>query len=242
MPTREALNDAHQGARRPATASGLRQIFASFPFSLLSLSFLVVLTLSAHGQLAQDAEIQFDVPAQSLDAALESYMQVTGFQVLYESALTADRFSSEVKGRFKASQALNKMLVGTRLAVRITTEGAFTVLPVSIVRPDAAERRQIINYDVFLGNAQNRIITALCKEAATRPGTYRAALQFSIDQSGLVSDASLLDTTGDQTRDQALTSSLRGLVIGQAPPADMPQPITMLVIARSTNECRHLSR
>jgi secretin/TonB-like protein len=240
-----ALCHFHQGARLSGTASAFRQGLATFSLSLAWLSCLAVLTPSAHGQSLQQAEVEFDVPAQSLDGALEAYMQVTGLQVLYQSALTAGRFSTALKGRFTAPQALTRLLAGTRLSPRFTMEGAFTVLPVSIVQPEQIERRPAASYDSFLGNAQSRIITALCREAATRPGTYRAAVQLSIGQTGLISDASLLDTTGDQARDQTITSMLRGLAIGQAPPAGMPQPITMLVTPRaaeSTNECQSFSR
>jgi hypothetical protein len=234
-----------RGAQSSATASGFRQGLALFSLSVVWLSFVAALAPSARGQSGQQAEVEFDVPAQSLDVALEAYMQVTGLQVLYQSALATGRSSTEVKGRFTAPRALAKLLLGTRLSARFTADGAFTVQPVSIEQPDRVEKRQVADYDIFLGNAQNRIIAALCREATTRPGTYRAALQFSIGQSGLVSDASLLDTTGDQTRDQIITSTLRGLVIGQAPPEGMPQPITMLVTPRaseSTNECQRSSK
>ena len=239
-----ALCHFHQGAQLSGAASAFRQV-ATFSLGLAWISCLAVLAPLVHGQSLQQAEVEFDVPAQSLDGALEAYMQVTGLQVLYQSALTTGRFSTALKGRFTAPQALTRLLAGTRLSPRFTMEGAFTVLPVSIAQPEQTERRPVASYDSFLGNAQSRIITALCRDAATRPGTYRAAVQLSIGQSGLISDASLLDTTGDQARDQTITSTLRGLAIGQAPPAGMPQPITMLVTPRaaeSTNECQSFSR
>jgi hypothetical protein len=193
----------------------------------------------------QETEIQFDIPAQPLDVALESYMQITGLQVLYKSALTTARFSTDVKGRFTRSDALRKLLAGTSLSARYTIEGAFTVMPASVLQADTFAARQIDAYDVYLGNAQSRVIAALCKTAATRPGNYRVAVQFSIGQTGLIDDVSLLDTTGDPTRDRNVVASLRGLPIGQAPPTTMPQPVTMLVTPRApalTDECERFSK
>jgi hypothetical protein len=189
-------------------------------FHLAVLSLVLILGSSAFAcaqPSGHDAEIQFDISAQPLDAALEAYMQVTGLQVLYRSALTASQFSSDVKGRFTPSQALAKLLAGTSLRARYTTDGAFTVFPTASAVPDASEVRQIAAYEVYLGNAQHRVVVALCQNAVTRPGGYRAALQLSIGQSGLIDDASLLDTTGDRTRDQTIVAVLHGLPIGQTP-------------------------
>jgi hypothetical protein len=170
-------------------------------------------------------------------------MQITGLQVLYKSALTNGHVSAELKGRFTPSQALSRLLAGTSLTARYTTEGAFTVRSVAVSQLDAA--RQMANYELYLGDAQSRIISALCKDTRTRPGNYRVAVQFSIGRSGRVDDPFLLDTTGDDARDQNIVSALRGLAIGEAPPTSMPQPVTVLIAPRAPglpDECQRFSR
>ncbi len=224
----------------------LCQASMSFCLRLLALSFVVALPSSAWCQAqGQETEIQFDIPAQPLDAAVENYVRITGLQVLYNSSLTSARFSTDVRGRFTRSEALRKLLAGTSLTARYTIEGAFTILPVATAQPDAVAARQIAGYDLYLGTAQRRVVGALCKTAAIRLGDYRAAVQFSISQSGFIEHASLLDTTGDPTLDRNVVASLRGLPIGQAPPTSMPQPITMLVTPRapgSPDECGRFSK
>jgi hypothetical protein len=168
-------------------------------------------------------------------------MQATGLQVLYKSALTSGRFSAEVKGRFSPAQALTLLLAPTGLTARDTTENAFTIIPTTSAPADKPDARWRADYDLYLGKAQSRIIAALCTGAATRPGGYRVALQFSIGRSGRIDEASLLDTTGDRIRDANILEALRGLPLGRAPPSDMPQPVTMLVAPRAAglpNECR----
>lgn len=219
---------------------------ASILVRLVALAFVVALPSFAEGQsTGQEAEIQFDIPAQPLDVALEAYMRAAGLQVLYKSALATGRFSTGVEGRFTPSQALARLLAGTNLAARYTIEGAFTVFPAPNAHSDASSAEQIAGYDIYLGNVQNRVIAALCRNVATRPGTYRAAVQFSIGQAGVIDDISLLDSTGDQARDQDIVGALRRLPIGQVPPPSMPQPVTMLVMPRAPglpDECQRFLR
>ncbi|MDI4234817.1 STN domain-containing protein [Bradyrhizobium sp. Arg237L] len=192
----------------------------------------------AQSQIAEP-EIEFDIPAQPLDVALEAYIQATGLQILYKSALTASRNSSPVTGKFTPQRAIERLLAGTDLAASHTSEGAFTIRPLAVEPDRAVGAQRVVDYDAFLGLTQQRIIRSLCQNAMTRPGGYRAALQFSIGSTGLIEDPALLDTTGDDVRDRSLRGALWGLSIGQSPPANMPQPVTMIIARRSyQDECQ----
>jgi hypothetical protein len=215
-----------------------------FGIAVVMLWFFVAPTTDAAPQ-APDREIPFDIPAQPLDAALEAYIQATGLQVLYKSALVTSRNSSPVKGQFTPQNAIEKLLAGTNLTVRYTADGAFTISPVEAMRDRTPFAQSVIDYDAFLGRAQQRIIASLCRNTTTRPGSYRAVLQFSIGPAGLIDGAALLGSTGDETRDHLVPDVLRGLTIGQAPPPDMPQPITMLIVPRRPgfqDECLRFSQ
>ncbi|MEW6644097.1 MAG: STN domain-containing protein [Pseudomonadota bacterium] len=193
----------------------------------------------AHAEHApMGPDLAFDIPAQPLDGALESYMQTTGLQVLYASALSASRVSAQVRGRLSSREALDELLVGTGLAARTTAEGAFTL--VALTRPRGVPSRQVASFESYLGRVQDEIIAALCRHPGTRPGSYRAALQFSIGAAGTIREAALLGPSGDASRDEEIVARLRGLRVGQAVPRDMPQPVTMLISpsAADRNECR----
>ena len=56
-------------------------------------------------------------------------------------------------------------------------------------------------------------------------------MQFWIGSSGRLENPSLLNTTGVASRDAAITDVLVRLAFGQTPPADMPQPITLVLRA-----------
>jgi hypothetical protein len=198
-----------------------------------------VVLFSVASALAQSPEISFDIPAQPLDAALEAYTRATGLQVLYRNALTVSRTSAAVSGRFTPQAALDRLLSGTNLAARYTTESAFTLIAVTVAE------KTVLEYDVFLGGVQQRIVASLCGGSTTRPGDYRVALQFSIGPTGALYGTSLLGSSGDHVRDQAIAAALTGLVVGHGPPVDMPQPVTMLIRpgrVGGESDCRRYDR
>lgn len=189
---------------------------------------LVVSARASQAQEPADNELSFDIPAQSLESALEAFAEQSRLEVLYETALTDGRRSSEVKGVFARSAALRQLLSGTGLEFTYTAERAFTLMP---VRTATGPSRIMANYDRFLGGVQAGVLAALCQNPETRPGAFRLAMQLWIGHSGRIENARLLNSTGVNRRDAAITETLRRLVFGQSPPSDMPQPVTMVLSA-----------
>jgi TonB family protein len=188
--------------------------------------------------------ITFDIPAESLEAALDAYGRASRMHVLYESALTAGLRSVSVKGSFTADQALRRLLGGTNLAVRYTGPKSYTLVPVSEEDTGAAvasakvvslapPRLHVLDFRHFLGGVQAGITERLCSDLLTRPGSYRITLQFWVNSAGTVQSPTLLRSSGDNARDAAITEVLRNLRFSEAAPADMPQPITMVVAPRT---------
>jgi hypothetical protein len=177
---------------------------------------------------ADEAELAFDIPAQSLETALEAFGERSRMQVLYETTLTAGRRSSAVKGMFTRGAALQQLLSGTGLELSYTGERAFTLTP---IRTAARSNLIIANYNRFLGTVQAAVLSALCQNPETKPGAFRLAMQFWIATSGRIENPHLLSSTGANRRDAAITNILQRLAFGQAPPSDMPQPITIVLKA-----------
>jgi hypothetical protein len=192
---------------------------------------------------SQDAELQFDIPSQPLESALEAYGAISRLQVLYETALTTGRYSAEVKGAYTQEAALRQLLSGSGLSFDYTEERAFTLVP---ARPRAAAQpRRIADFKEFLGNVQATVLAAMCRQPETRPGAFRLAMQFSIGGSGKLENPNLLSSTGLASRDTAIAGLLRRLAFGQAPPPGMPQPVTMVLRSGPTDgndECGDAKR
>jgi hypothetical protein len=187
-----------------------------------------------------EPELAFDIPSLPLESALAAFGAKTGFQVLYETALTAGRRSQEVKGRYTPDTALRRLLSGTGLNVDYIEDHAFTLMEASL-----QATRSAMEFREYLGVVQASLMAALCQRAETQPGAYNVAMQFSIGQTGRINNPRLLNSTGAETRDDALIAALSRLTVDRTPPpADMPQPVTMLLKSdeRGARECRETRR
>lgn len=175
---------------------------------------------------AQEAKIVFDIPAQPLDQALYAFGTTSGFQVFYETALTAGRRSTEVKGPFDRKAALTVLLLGTNLAARAIARNTITITARDAVSSELlrAKRASLSYY----GAMQLGVLRALCRDPRTRPGHYRAVIQFWIDAQGHIAQLRLIGQSGDTELDSAIAQSIRAIAF-QLPLPDIPQPVTLLI-------------
>jgi hypothetical protein len=178
--------------------------------------------------------MQFDIPAQPLVTALDVYCAATGIQMFVDTGLIARRRSAAVQGEFTRENALQGLLSGTGLAARFVGDQGFTLVSLS-PEPDAgmAQASSLVNQRVGAYSALLRtgLRKALCRYEQTRPGTYRFLGRLWIGALGTVSRVELITSTGSVTRDARLLATLRDMTIGEAPPPDLPQPVTVLLAA-----------
>lgn len=203
------------------------------------------------------AAIRFDIPAQSLGTALKAYTRQSGVGVLIDSAYT-QRHGAFLQGSFTARQGLLRLLQGTGLVMKPVSAKAVAIVagdpdaaqPASISAPaegrialasidgmDAGNR----DWREFVAHLQTVVVRTLCRSILTRPGAYRLAVQVRIDATGKVQHARLLGSTGVAQRDRAIVDALR-LSLGQVPPADMPQPVTLLLRPEGNGVSAHCHR
>ncbi|MCI1835071.1 MAG: STN domain-containing protein [Achromobacter ruhlandii] len=197
----------------------------------------------AQQRAADGASIAFDIAAQPLDAALAAYTQATGMAVLVTSRLTAGRQGSAVRGRLAPREALRLLLAGTGLQARYASASAFTLVESAASAPapraaGAAPTPAAVTR--YAGVLQNTVTRALCQWTGAQFGRYRASLQLWIGRNGVVRQARVLSGTGDARRDEALAGVLSGLIMDAPPPADLPQPVTIVLAPRPDprTDCR----
>jgi hypothetical protein len=197
--------------------------------------------------LARDMEgqldIALDIPAQPLAAALYTYSAVTGIEVVADGTLISGRRSAALKGSFVPENALKTLLAGTGLTIRRSASDAFVLVaaPVAEIRQLPDPPRIVPDYADYAAHIQTKMKRALCQLATTEPGAYRAVVELWITSSGAVQRGDLLSSTGSQERDAAISAMLSELAIGEAPPAGLPQPVTLMILPRSpadTGDCR----
>lgn len=191
-----------------------------------ALMFGVCLVLAPPKVSAQEAQIDFDITAQPLAAALEQYGAVAGRNVLYNSNLTAGLHSSAVYGPMTADIALARLLAGSGLSARVLGETSFVLYPA----PATAQAVLPVPVNHYYARLQTGLRAALCAEADARPGRYRIALQFWIDPAGNVERFARLGSAGSAAVDAGIDRALRRMQVDAPPPTGLAQPVTLVVV------------
>ena len=87
----------------------------------------------------------------------------------------------------------------------------------------------------FEAQLQQRVLDALCRQPASAPGIYRAALALRVDRQGQIGSVRLLDSTGSAARDAAIRAALQGLPVGE-PSGDPGKAYVVLVLPRESRK------
>lgn len=198
---------------------------------LMTLMTFVRPAASASGNDAgTQAIVRFDLPAQPLDAALVAFGEVTGYSVLVSSQLAAGRVAAPVRGDYTPAEALQRLLAGTQLGARFSGSNAFTLLAPAPVPAEAVPTAPPLQgYAAIL---QRSLTRALCRLHPDAFGRYRLAFQLWLDERGKVRAVHVLEPSGVAQRDRAVLQRLRSLLMDGAPPAGLPQPLTILLTPR----------
>jgi secretin/TonB-like protein len=192
-----------------------------------------------HGQASAPSQaITFDIPAQPLASALQTFGRSTQIGLFYESSLMIDRRSSSVRGDLTPEAALRLLLKGTGFTIASFSRGTITILPPAAT--SAAElaqiKRQTSAFTPYLALLQLSLRSVFCQQPDLRADTEELLVRLRIGPSGAVSFAELLSSTGSPQHDLAYLAALRTLSVGEPPPAAMPQPVTLMILPRDQRQ------
>ncbi|MFD4837391.1 TonB C-terminal domain-containing protein [Achromobacter sp. NPDC058515] len=191
----------------------------------------------------------FALPAQALGDSLEAIGRLAGVAVLVDERY-ARQPAPALSGRHAVMEALRRLLDGSGLRIRQTDGEAIVVYAppadgparasANAAAPLAARdipgaRAGGADFSGYIGRVQKALLRTLCGNAAARPGGYRLALQLRLDGGGQVARMRLLDTTGSDRVDAAVTRAIQGMDVGAPPPAGMPQPVSVLLLPGGTH-------
>ncbi|MNJ94557.1 Ferric-pseudobactin receptor precursor [compost metagenome] len=171
----------------------------------------------------QAGSMQFDIPSLPLQAALDAFGEKTGFAGLYSAASIQGLNSAAVSGRYSADAALRLLLEGSGLEANFTAPDAFVLEP---VQHTAASIQRNVAYDGLL---QAGVREAFCSDPLIAALDYRIALRFHVDAKGRITQAVLLDSSGNKSRDHAILQALKKVDLGRGP-VDTSLPFFMLVL------------
>lgn len=236
---RKVLMGATAGHRRDRARRGWfarpRARQAGIALTMVSTALMSFPPCGRAQPTSADVEFAFDIPSLPLEEAIAAFGAASGYQVLYETALTIGLWSHQVKGTYTADTALRRLLAGSNLRSDYIEDHAFTLM-----RAELPTARTIADFRDYLGVVQSSLMAALCQRGETRPGAYNVVMQFSIGRTGRIENPLLLNSSGVESRDNTLQAVLSRLIFDRGPPADMPQPVTMVLKSdgRGARECQ----
>jgi TonB-dependent siderophore receptor len=160
------------GARADGMTKGCRLLSLLLSTTIFGLadSFSVG---PAHAQpatrQATSQPVNFSIPAQPLSSAINAFIRTTGWQISYSSQLARGKTSAAVVGTMPPSTALERLVAGTGLSVRIGGSGSAAL--VGAADASAAPVAGAISLDT------------IDVQGATRPGTTEGTDSYTTSQS-----------------------------------------------------------
>jgi len=192
-------------------------------------------TAAAETMYAGNVPVRFDIAAQPLVSALNAYTAVMHMELFYDGALVTGRQSSAVQGTFAPSDALRKLLEGTGLVALLSDSETITISVPDTPSAEelAAVKSRSVGYGPYLARIQSSVRDALCGFIITDSEASDLLIRFRITPSGAVANAEFFTVAGSDVHLPAYDEVMRTLDIGEPPPPRMPQPVTMMILARS---------
>lgn len=207
---------------------------------LLAVASMAAIIDSAAAQTKlTNEQVELDIPAQPLGAAISRYGNATGRDVLYDANLASGRFSGEVRGTFAPDDALRKLLIGTGLKAERVNGNTFVLQLVSAspqTTPSSPEHRR------YYGLLQAGITDALCEAQGAHPGHYRFIAKLWITPEGAVIRSRRIGSTGTPQRDHDIDAALQRVHLSKAPPPGLQQPVIILIVPQGPGVTRGCDR
>jgi protein TonB len=89
-------------------------------------------------------------------------------------------------------------------------------------------------YSWYAGLIKNEIVDQLQAEKQARDGDYTVIVRVWVRDDGTIERVRIAQSSGNRERDRAIEAALARITrVSQAPPADMPQPISLRIVSRA---------
>jgi iron complex outermembrane receptor protein len=144
-----------------------------------SAAIALISAFAAPPALAQEQARAFDISAQPMGPALQSFARQSDREILFTSTVVGGKRSAAVRGRYEPAAALAALLRGSGLAYRATSAGAYLIEPrgdEAVAQGDEAESSEVEEIVVTAQKREQRLIdvpmsiTALSEKTIERAG------------------------------------------------------------------------
>lgn len=173
--------------------------------------------------------LDFDIQAQSLEAALQQYSLTTGLNILVDSRLITSQYSPGAQGSFTVKQALQQLIAHSGLEVQYTSSHMFTLMPnAQQHKPTKPFAAAALRNSELVAVFQRSLEQIVCQSSLLPSGNYRMLIQIWLSPHGGVETVRLVRQTNNMARDEQILEKLRKLAF-PSPSGRLPQPITLLL-------------
>ncbi len=152
---------------------------------------------------AAPATQDYQIPAGSLDSALNTFAQRAGVLLSFDPQLTAGRSSAGLKGQYPVQQGFAQLLAGSGLRAVQSADGSFRIEQAPVLKDGQVELSEInINSSSQVDSAVGPVGSYVAKRS--RVGTKTDASILETPQSISVVSREQMDARGVTTVEQAL--------------------------------------
>jgi len=199
------------------------------------------------GSLSQP--IEFNIPTQSMDAALVAFSRQSGVQIIYDSGLVSGHISPEVRGRLSISAALTAVLNDSGLVPHFTGLNSIT-LKVRGASNAIALDRLLVKGEVLIGDnpAYQEFVRLLqaaiaerLKSTDIRKESYVALLRVWVNSDGRVERVSRMESDNDSVKSSdnvIAAANLLSIDLHKPLPIGLRQPMIMRISVRTQAQPR----
>lgn len=202
----------------------------------------------SHRALA--AEIAFDIESTGLQQALDAFSAASGISILCDGALAHGRVSAALQGVMTPQVALTTLLADTGLTATFSSEytahillpgapmeGAIvpelsdTAMPLGVIHVEAPVTAPgfLRSRGLYARLMQYELQRALRRNSRLIGNRDEAHVRIWVDATGAVERSELVGTTERLPLGRAIARALEDLAVGQPPPVDFPQPVSIRV-------------
>ncbi|MCD9006333.1 TonB-dependent receptor [Luteimonas sp. XNQY3] len=128
------------------------------------------LSVSATAQAPPTTTVAFDIPSQPLSAALKTFADQAGMQLLYRTEAVGNATARPVQGQMDRREALRQLLEGTGLEVIYSADDAATIRP-TYSTPSGEEQKNVRQVKAAVSPEALGMSAAAVGTAAARTGS-----------------------------------------------------------------------
>lgn len=173
------------------------------------LAALLMCQLVNANQYSESKIYDIHIESQQLSVAINKLSEITFLEIMFFSEITEGVVSSEVSGKYTASQAVDAMLVGTELQrVELTSPGAIGIKSLSEVSDDNHSNLVAVNQEVEQLASQEAVVTRTQVSSNVDTNTDNSAKEKV--------DLESISVTGSRIQATSIISPIPTLTIGRA--------------------------